>query len=187
MISSQNNVQKYRTKGHEQVFWVRPTGLELLKQYSELVTGAVHTWWSAVKPKVKFFFLPLLPSSHSHSLRGHSQTTLERFGPLLTTYPWTSLYWTAKSSFSFLTSDQLEACYFGPKLHTGGGFFGPWFFIILKKSHKDLSNEGSNFILSSLEVGHWAAQTQAYFDKLPEITDFVLLQQSQNRARFWIC
>ena len=35
-----------------------------------------------------------------------------------------------------------------------GGFFGPRFFIILKNSHQDLSNEGSNFILSSLEVGH---------------------------------
>ena len=28
------------------------------------------------------------------------------------------------------------------------------FFIILKNSHQDLYNEGSNFILSSLEVGH---------------------------------
>ena len=47
----------------------------------------------------------------------------------------------------------------GPKLHPGGGFFGPWPVIILKNSHQDLSNEGSNFILSSLEVGHWVAQT----------------------------
>ena len=47
----------------------------------------------------------------------------------------------------------------GPKLHPGGGFFGPWFFIILKNSGQDLSNEGSNFNLSSLEVGHWVAQT----------------------------
>ena len=31
------------------------------------------------------------------------------------------------------------------------------------------------------------AQTWQFFDKLPEITDFGLLQQSQNRARFWIC
>ena len=45
-------------------------------------------------------------------------------------------------------------------------------FLILKNSGQDLSNDGSNFILSSLEVGHWAAQTQAFFDKLPEITDF---------------
>jgi hypothetical protein len=35
-----------------------------------------------------------------------------------------------------------------------GGFFGPGSFITLKNSHQDLSNEGSNFILSSLEVGH---------------------------------
>ena len=46
-----------------------------------------------------------------------------------------------------------------PKLHPRGGFFEPWFFIILKNSHQDLSNEGSNFVLSSLEVGHWVAQT----------------------------
>jgi hypothetical protein len=32
--------------------------------------------------------------------------------------------------------------------------FGPQFFIMSKDSHQDLSNEGSNFILSSLEVGH---------------------------------
>ena len=74
-----------------------------------------------------------------------------------------------------------------PKLQPGGGFFEPQSFKILKNSHQDLSNEGSNFILSSLEVGHWAAQTQPFFDKLPEITDFGLLQQSQNRAKFWIC
>ena len=46
-----------------------------------------------------------------------------------------------------------------PKLQSGGGFFGPWSFIILKNSNQDQSNEGSNFILGSLEVGHWAAQT----------------------------
>ena len=46
-----------------------------------------------------------------------------------------------------------------PKLHPRDGFFGPWSFIILKYSYQDLSNEGSNFILSSLEVGHWVAQT----------------------------
>jgi hypothetical protein len=74
-----------------------------------------------------------------------------------------------------------------PKLHPRGGFFGPWSFTILKHSHQGLSNEGSNFILSSLEVGHWAAQTQPFFDNFPEITDFGLLQQSQNRAKFWIC
>ena len=41
-----------------------------------------------------------------------------------------------------------------PKLHPRGGFFGPWSFIILKNSHQDISNEGSNFILSSLEIGY---------------------------------
>ena len=36
-----------------------------------------------------------------------------------------SSYWTAKSSFFFLTSDHTEAENLGPKLHPGGGFFGP--------------------------------------------------------------
>jgi hypothetical protein len=35
----------------------------------------------------------------------------------------------------------------------GGGFFGPHPFIILKKSGKDLSNEGSKKMLSLLELG----------------------------------
>ena len=72
----------------------------------------------------------------------------------------------------------------GPKLHPGGWFFGPWFFIILQNSHQD---EGSNFILSSLKVDHTVAQTYPFFDKLPWILDFGLLQKSQNRERFWIC
>ena len=45
-----------------------------------------------------------------------------------------------------------------------------WFFINFKNSHQDLSNEGSNIILSSLKVGHWAAQTQPFFVKLRDIT-----------------
>ena len=36
--------------------------------------------------------------------------------------------------------------------------------------------------MSSLET----AQTQAFVNKFPKITDFGLLQQLQNRARFWI-
>ena len=38
---------------------------------------------------------------------------------------WTSSYWTAMSSFCFLTSGQHEGGNLGPKLHPGGGFFGP--------------------------------------------------------------
>jgi hypothetical protein len=38
--------------------------------------------------------------------------------------------------------------------------------------------------LSSLEVCHRVTQTWPYCDKFPEITDFGLLQQSQNGARF---
>jgi hypothetical protein len=36
----------------------------------------------------------------------------------------------------------------------GVDFLDHDFFIIQKNSHQDLYNEGSNFILSSLEVGH---------------------------------
>ena len=64
----------------------------------------------------------------------------------------------------------------GPKLHPGGGFFGPLPFLVLKSSHQDLSNEGSKFSLSPLEVRHRVAQTQPFFDKLLKITDFGFLQ-----------
>ena len=67
---------------------------------------------------------------------------------LIYVYPWTSSYWTSKSSF-FLTNDKNEGEYLGPKSHPAGGFF-----IILKNSHEDLSDEVSNLVLSSLEVGH---------------------------------
>ena len=54
-----------------------------------------------------------------------------------------------------------------PKLHPGGGFLDHHL-LSLKSSHKDLSNEGSNFILSTLEVLDWVAQTQPIFNKLSE-------------------
>ena len=47
-------------------------------------------------------------------------------------------------------------------------------FYNLKNSVQDESNEGSNFILSSLEVGHCVAQTEQFFSKLPEMTEFGL-------------
>ena len=40
--------------------------------------------------------------------------------------------------------------------------------MILKKFILGLSMEGSNFILSSLEDGHWAAQTQPFLNKWSE-------------------
>ena len=39
--------------------------------------------------------------------------------------PWTSLYWTAMSSFCFQTSGHHGGCLLGPKLHPRVGFFGP--------------------------------------------------------------
>ena len=41
-----------------------------------------------------------------------------------------------------------------------------------------------SFILNLLKVGQWASQTWPFFWK---ITNFGLLQQSQNKAWFWIC
>ena len=61
-----------------------------------------------------------------------------------------SSYWTAKSSFLFLASDHTEA---DPN-YTLWVDFWTMIFYNLKNSGQDLSNEGSNFILSSLEVGH---------------------------------
>ena len=54
----------------------------------------------------------------------------------------------------FLTSDQHEGGELGTQITPQGCIFWTMIFIILKKSHQDLSNEGSNFILGSLEVGH---------------------------------
>ena len=72
----------------------------------------------------------------------------------------------------------------GTHITPRGWIFLTMIFYSLRNSGQDLSNEGSNFIWSSLEVGHLVAQTSVFFDKLPEITDLGLLQQSQNRSRF---
>ena len=63
------------------------------------------------------------------------------------------IYWTAMSSFCFLPSDQpgVETC--DPNYTPGVDILDQIFFY-LKNSGQDLSYEGSNFILSSLEVGH---------------------------------
>ena len=56
------------------------------------------------------------------------------------------------SSFYFQTSGHDGGEYLGPKLRPGIGIFGLHFFN-LKNSGQDLSNEVSNFILGSIEVG----------------------------------
>ena len=71
----------------------------------------------------------------------------------------------------------------GTKITSRVGCFGPSF-ITLISSHQYISNVGSKFILSSLEVDHCVVQTQIFFEKLPETADFGFLQQSQNRVRF---
>ena len=53
----------------------------------------------------------------------------------------------------FLTSGQHEAGNWDPN-YTLGVDFLDHDFLQSKNSHRDLSKKGSNFILSSLEVGH---------------------------------
>ena len=75
---------------------------------------------------------------------------------LMKHYSRRALEWSTYLAVRWLEIIALRGNNWGPKLvQPGGGFFGPWFFMILKTSHQDISNERSNFILSSLEVGHW--------------------------------
>ena len=53
--------------------------------------------------------------------------------------------WTEHSAVFFWKNDHWGREKGPPKLHPGGGFFGPWSFTILKNSHQDSSNEGSTF------------------------------------------
>ena len=66
------------------------------------------------------------------------------------------------TAINFLTDLPTWGLSLGPKLHPGGGFSEPWSFLILQRSHQDLSNEVSNFISNPFEVGHWVAQTQSF-------------------------
>ena len=58
----------------------------------------------------------------------------------------------------FLTSGQHEAGTWDPNYTPGVDFLDHDFYN-LRNSHQDLSNERSNFILSSLGVDHLVAQT----------------------------
>ena len=77
-----------------------------------------------------------------------------------------------------------------PKLHPGGGFFGPWSFITLKNSHQDLSNERSNFTKEFLAVGHWALKHSHFLTnylKLQILASYNNLRIGQDSefAKFW--
>ena len=43
----------------------------------------------------------------------------------------------------------------------------------LQSSHQDFSIEGSNFFLSQLEVGCWAAQTLPFLEKLQILAFYI--------------
>ena len=55
-----------------------------------------------------------------------------------------------------------------------------------KYSHQDLSNEGSNFFLSSVELGFEAAQTWAFFDEFQILAAWSRAQKkhSNNYTEF---
>ena len=102
-------------------------------------TARIRVWCAVVT----HFFLQMnmILNSRFHKLNGHLHT-----GQLC-------------RHFFFCQVTRVGGCYLGPKLYPWGGCLGTWSFIILKNSHQELSNEGSNFILSSQEVGHWVPQT----------------------------
>ena len=65
-----------------------------------------------------------------------------------------------------------------PNYTPGVDFLGH-IFSSSKNSGLDLSNEGSNFILSLLEVGHWVGQTLLFFEKFQILAYFSNLKQSK--------
>ena len=150
--------KKYFTLNSKKLFWSGRTKWFVLTHLHHI--SAEHKVWTLLKNSKKARGLHQLGVSKSKaidfSLRENNVSVKflrihrARHGLL---YIWTELL---SNSFCDLPTWGRNL---GPKLHPGGGFFGPWFFIILKDSHQDLSNEGSNLILSSLEVGHCVAQT----------------------------
>ena len=66
---------------------------------------------------------------------------------------WTSLYMDGTAFKVFFVICPHEAGTWDPNYNPEVDFLNQ-FFIILKNTHQDLSNEGSNFFLSSPEVGH---------------------------------
>ena len=67
---------------------------------------------------------------------------------------WISLYMDGTAVNLLQLIFPQEAGTLDPNYTLGVDFLDHDFFIILKNSHQELSNEGSNFILTSLEVGH---------------------------------
>ena len=72
----------------------------------------------------------------------------------LQTEPWTSFIYGRNCCHFFLVICPHEAGTWDPNYTLGVDFLVHDFFIILKNSHQDLSNEGLNFTLSPVEIGH---------------------------------
>ena len=153
--------------------------------------GSVVRFWNhsvpsnaTIKPYIqniiseKKGFLKLLPIPRSALVivTDINMFLLPNSFPMNNFYPptnsWTSPYWKDMLSFCFLTSGQQGGNTWDPNYTLGVDFLTTIFYNLKKVTSRSI------FILSSLDVGHWAAQTQPFFDKLPEITDFGLLQQS---------
>ena len=99
-------------------------------------------------------------------------------------------YWTVMLSKHFWEVTSSRGENLRPKLQPGDGFFGLQFFIIFKNTHQDLSNEGSNFILSQVEVGHRVAQTYHFLTnslKLQILASYnnLRIQNDSEFDRYW--
>ena len=94
--------------------------------------------------------------------------------------------WTELLSILFSWSAHVK-WELGTKIAPVGWIFWTMIFYNLKNSSQDLSNEGPNFILSLLEVGHWFAQTLLFFDKLQILASYNNLRIGQDSefAKFW--
>ena len=81
---------------------------------------------------------------------------------LMKHYPRRALEWS--TYWAVLRSESLDwTAKIGDPNYTPEVDFWIMIFYNSKNSHQDLSNEGSNFILSSLEVGHWVAKNFNFF------------------------
>ena len=104
-------------QGH---FWGRFGGRYKRKTYIQMTYS--HTWMTPMRVKI----LPRVTRTHvMASARSNTQKICSGEATFALAKYGQSSYWTAKLSFFFLTSDQHEGGNLGPKLHPGGGFFGP--------------------------------------------------------------
>ena len=132
------------------------------------------------------FTLFFMPYSNSHVLKVHGTyyctfcamclVTESKQTPFIYIIQGLLYRWTVHlADFPFLNSDWGRKK--GPQITPPGFIFWIMIFYNLKNFRsRSIYSLGSKFILSSLEVGHWAAQTQAFFDKLQSLTKAIIFE-----------